>query len=136
MNPRWLMAPLLVLLLSSIAFSQKLINGFTREFAIHGLPAGFSLKSFDVTGDSVSEFFIFTSSQLWAFDGKTFSMIFKDSTAPGTDNLSPADVNRDGNPDLVANSKDTAIVVWYGPDFLNRSFFLAPRCGFEAFAVR
>ncbi len=136
MSSRWLLVPLLIPLLSSIAFSQKLINGFTREFAIQGLPTGFSLKSFDVTGDSVSELFVLTSNQLWVFDGTTFSMIFKDSTAPGTANLSSADVNRDGNADLVANSSDSAVVVWYGPDFSNRNIFLAPRRGFGAFATR
>ncbi len=136
MSSRWFLVLLVVPLLSSIAFSQKLINGFTREFAIHGLPTSFSLKSFDVTGDSVSELFVLTGDQLLVFDGKTFSMIFKDSTAPGTANLSPADVNRDGNADLVASSSDTAVVVWYGLDFSNRSIFFAPQRGFGAFAVR
>ncbi|HXF49723.1 MAG TPA: dockerin type I domain-containing protein [Verrucomicrobiae bacterium] len=136
MSSRWLLALLLVPLLSSIAFSQKLIDGFTREFAIQGLPTGFLLKSFDVTGDSVSELFVITSNQLQVFDGKTFSLIFKDSTAPGTNNLNQADVNSDGSPDLIANSKDTAIVIWNGPDFSTRRFFPAPQRGFNTFAVR
>lgn len=135
MSSRWLLTLLLVPLLSSIAFSQKLINGFTREFAIQGLPTGFSLKSFDVTGDSVADFFVLTGNQLLVFDGKTFSMIFKDSTAPGTANLSPADVNRDGSKDLVASVRDTAIVVWFGSDFLNRRVFHVDS-GFISFAVR
>ncbi len=137
MSSRWLLIPFLVLSLSSIAFSQKLINGFTREFAIQGLPAGFSLKSFDVTGDSVSELFVLTGSQLWVFDGKTFSRIFKDSAAPGTANLSPADVNRDGSMDLVAAIADTGVVVWYGPDFsTQRASLRAPVADFSSFGVR
>ena len=135
MSSRWLLALLLVPLFSSIVFSQKLINGFTREFAIQGLPTGFSLKSFDVTGDSVSELFVLTSSQLWVFDGETFSMIFKDSAAPGTANLSPADVNRDGSMDLITSVRDTAVTTWYGPDFMNRRVFSVDS-GFGAFTVR
>lgn len=135
MSSRWILALLIVLILSSSTHSQKLINGFTREFAIQGLPTGFSLKSFDVTGDSVSELFVLTSNQLQVFDGKTFSLIFKDSTAPSTANLSPADVNQDVNTDLVATSEDTAVVVWFGPDFLNQRVFSVGN-GFESFAVR
>lgn len=135
MSSRWVLSVFLITSLSISASAQPLIRGFTRELAIHNLPTGFALKSFDVTGDSVSELLITSSGRFLIFDGKTFNTLFQDSTTPGVNSLSPADVNRDGVTDLVAVSGDSEIVVWYGPDFLNRRIFPVPR-GFSTFAVR
>ena len=135
MSSRWLLVPLFFLLLSSIAFSQKLITGFTREFAIQGLPAGFALRSFDVNNDSQPDIIVGKSNKLLILDGKTFDTLFLDATAPGTANLSQVDVNRDGVLDLVATDGATSIIVWYGPDFLIRRTYTAPS-GSSVFAVR
>lgn len=135
MSSRWLLALLLVPLLSSIAFSQKLINGFTREFAIQGLPAGFAVRSFDVNNDSQADIVVGKTGKLLILDGKTFDTLFLDATAPAAANLSQADANRDGILDIVATDGASGVIVWYGPDFLNRRIYTAP-VGSSVFALR
>lgn len=135
MSSRWLLALLLVPLLSSIAFSQKHITGFTREFAIRDLPVSPVLRSFDITGDSISEVLLLKSGRFVILDGKTFNFIYQDTVLPGTANLSPADVNQDGFTDLVFTSGGPTVGVWYGPDYsFRRSFPVLG--GFRAFSVR
>ena len=135
MSSRWFLALLLVLLLSSFAFSQKLIKGFTREFAIGNLPVSPVLRSFDINGDNVSEVLVLKSGRFLILDGRTFSPIFQDTSTLGTANLSPADVNQDGYTDLVFTNNVPNVVVWYGPDFVNHRTFAIPS-GFSTFAVR
>lgn len=135
MSSRWLLVPVLILLLSSIAFSQKLINGFNREFAIHSLPTGFAVRTFDVNNDSQPDVVVGKAGKLLILDGKTFDTLLLDATAPGAANLSQADVNRDGVLELVATDGASSIIVWYGPDFLNRRVYTAPVSS-SVFAVR
>jgi hypothetical protein len=135
MSSRWLLVPLFVLLLSSIALSQKHITGFTRESAIGGLPASPVVRSFDINGDSVSEVLLLKAGAFLILDGKSFNTIFQDTAIPGTANLSPADVNQDGYLDLVFTSNGPTVGVWYGPDFSFCRSFPVPG-GFGAFLVR
>jgi|GEM_PF-5900936 len=135
MFSRWFLALFLVLLLSSIAFSQKLINGFTREFAIQGLPVGFAIRPFDVNNDNQPDIVVGKVGKLLILDGKIFDTLFLDATAPAAANLSQVDVNRDGILDIVATDGASSIIVWYGPDFLNRRTYIVP-VGSPVFAVR
>ncbi|MCI0329854.1 MAG: hypothetical protein L0196_02720 [candidate division Zixibacteria bacterium] len=135
MSSRWLIVPLLVLSLSNSTFSQKLINGFTRELAFKLITTPFSIKSFDVNNDTVPEIIATPSRELLIFDGKTFNPLLLDDFAPGTANLSQADVDRDGIFDLVATNGASSVIVWYGPDFLKRRVYTAP-VGSPLFAVR
>ena len=126
MSSRWFLALFLVLLLSSIAFSQKLIDSFTREFAIHGLPTGFALRSFDVNNDSQPDIVVGKVGKFLILDGKAFDTLFLDATAPAAANLSQVDVNRDGILDIVATDGASSVITWYGPDFVNRTAYVAP----------
>lgn len=132
---RWFINTLLITFLYTTVSAQQHIQGFVREFAIQGLPTNPILKSFDVNGDSVSDLLVAKANQLKVFDGRTFNLLFQDLTAPGTANLSQADVNRDGILDLVATNGASSVVVWFGPNFLNRRVFLAPVSS-GVFAVR
>lgn len=135
MSSRPVLTALFCLAFYSSTHSQKLIDGFTRELVMRPLPTSFAMKSFDATGDKVPELFVTTATRLLVYDGKTFNLIFQDSAAAGTANLSPADVNGDGQTDLVSTAGDSGVVVWYGPDFQSKSFFLVQR-GFISLAVR